>query len=626
MSKLNIWRTSPLLCLGLAVTLGLTFLIGLLLMTSATRPPDVVQAQISTTTVAPSMLAVTKQANPDPVQAGSPLTYTIRVTNTGDITLTATITDILPGQVTPACIRTWTPNPIAPHDVWTQHVAVTVKMGYSGTLTNIVQVTTEEGVMSTYTETSTAQAQVPFTNVVVITPTAISHELEGVGVHMFDSDYRNPKFTSTLDALGLECLRVPFGPEWNELAQEPPACNDVNFEKDYPLMYKFISENFNGDYPDRLTNAISISNIAEGRNIEVIFLNWRAHENWLTDPTYRELEDDYVDDYACFVTAVVEFLTNNGVKISYLEPTNEPSNTENTKIPPERYNTFVKFLRKYLDIEELFEVKILGPGLAYLNHDDTGRDYVEALDCDGVKAISAWASHAWDPEFCPNEPLEEVILGMKCEEWLEAIKDKEQECSSSPKPIFITEYACVNDPGNGICAVKNTLTLLDCGANAVVYWYLREQDWDLDPANHDRALLTGDYTETRTFTALTSVLPFISGDEVWVLQTQIEGRITSASFKADNDLVLVLVNSYPESENVLIDIAEFYAIGVEKRGVVYHSDTNTITRDLEFVQCQADGRYDRTRCQLSLQPNTITTLVLRFRLYLPIIMKHVDGG
>jgi hypothetical protein len=118
-------------------------------------------------------------------------------------------------------------------------------MGYSGTLTNIVQVTTEEGVTSTCTETSTAQAQAqaPFTTVVVITPTALSHELKGVGVHMFDSDYRNPKFTSTLDALGLEYLRVPFGPEWNELAQEPPACNDVNFEKDYPLMYKFISEN-----------------------------------------------------------------------------------------------------------------------------------------------------------------------------------------------------------------------------------------------------------------------------------------------------------------------------------------------------------------------------------------------
>lgn len=626
MSKLNIWRTSPLLCLGLAVALGLTFLIGLLLTMSATRPPDVAQAQVSTTTVAPSMLTVTKQADPDPVQAGSPLTYTIRVTNTGDITLTATITDILPGQVTPACIRTWTPNPIAPHGVWTQRVAVTVKMGYSGTLTNVVQATTEEGAMSTYTETSTAQA-LPFTNVVVITPTALSHELEGVGVHMFDSDYRNPKFTSTLDALGLEYLRVPFGPEWNELANEPPACNDVSYEEDRESMYTFVMSNFNGDFPNRLTNAISISNIAQNLGIEIIFINWEAHTNWLTDTIYKELKDEYVDDYACFVIQVVKYLADKGVTISYLEPTNEPSNTENTKIPPKRYNTFVKFLRKYLDMEGLFKVGILGPGLAYLNHDDTGRDYVGALDCDGVNAISAWASHAWDPEFCPNEPLEEVILRIKCEEWLEAIQDKEQECPGPPKPVFITEYACVNDPGNGICAVKNTLTLLDCGANGVVYWYLREQgDWDKQ-ANRDRALLTGDYTETRTFTAFSSVLPFISGDEVWVLETQIEGRITSASFKADNELVTVLVNSYPESENVLIDITEFYTIGVEDGGVVYDGNTNTITEDLGFVQCQADIRYDRTRCQLSLQPNTIATLVFkRFRLYLPIIMKRVDGG
>jgi hypothetical protein len=255
------------------------------------------------------------------------------------------------------------------------------------------------------------------------------------------------------------------------------------------------------------------------------------------------------------------------------------------------------------------------------DHDSTYQNF-----CGRV--LGGFASHAWDPEFCPNEPLEEVILRMKCEECLEAIQDKEQECPGPPKPVFITEYACVNDPDNEICAVKNTLTLLDCGANGIVYWYLREQGWDQDPANHDRALLTGDYTETRTFTAFSSVLPFISGDEVWVLETQIEGRITSASFyKANNELVLVLVNSYPESENVLIDITEFYTIGVEYGGVVYHGNTNTITRDLRFVHCQADGRHDRTRCQLSLQPNTITTLVFkRFRLYLPIIMKRVDGG
>lgn len=139
MSKLNIWRTFPLLRLGLAVTFGLVFLIGLLLAMSAIRPPDVAQAQV----------------------------------------------------------------------------------------------TTAEGVTSSYSETSTAQ--VPFTTVVTITPTAISHKLNGVGVHMFDSDYLSPAFTSTLETLGLTYLRVPFGPDWDDVdIPDPPDCNDETYEDDYP--------------------------------------------------------------------------------------------------------------------------------------------------------------------------------------------------------------------------------------------------------------------------------------------------------------------------------------------------------------------------------------------------------
>jgi hypothetical protein len=263
-------------------------------------------------------------------------------------------------------------------------------------------------------------------------------------------------------------------------------------------------------------------------------------------------------------------------------------------------------------------VKILGPGLAYLNHDDTCRIYVEALDDDGADAISAWAFHAWDPEFFPDEP-EEDILKMKWEECQEAIK--EREGADPPKPFFITEYACVNDPGNEICAVKNMLTLLDCGANVAVYWYLREQSWDLDWENRERALLTENYEEKPTFTALTSVLPFISGDEVWVLDTQIEGRITAASFyKAANEfgekqIIVVLVNNYPESENVLIFINGSSMIDNIADRVLYDGETNTI-QDPGPVPCQA------ARCQLSLPPNTITTLVFRYwTLYLPIIIK-----
>jgi uncharacterized repeat protein (TIGR01451 family) len=105
----------------------------------------------------PAALSGTKQANPDPVQAGAQLTYTLRVTNTGSVTLTATITDVLPDHVMPSGIVTWTPIIAAPGGVWTQAVVVTVEIGYAGVLTNEVQVTTEEGATGIYTTTSHAQ-------------------------------------------------------------------------------------------------------------------------------------------------------------------------------------------------------------------------------------------------------------------------------------------------------------------------------------------------------------------------------------------------------------------------------------------------------------------------------------
>jgi uncharacterized repeat protein (TIGR01451 family) len=92
-----------------------------------------------------NMLDVIKQADLSIVRPGEQLTYTICVTNTGNMTLTATITDTLPDHVTPGNTRVWTATVLAPGGVWTQAVVVTVNLGYSGILTNAVEVNTVEG-------------------------------------------------------------------------------------------------------------------------------------------------------------------------------------------------------------------------------------------------------------------------------------------------------------------------------------------------------------------------------------------------------------------------------------------------------------------------------------------------
>jgi uncharacterized repeat protein (TIGR01451 family) len=98
-------------------------------------------------------LNVTKSAEPAPVADGELLTYTIRITNTGDVPLSATITDTLPGHVIPTGALIWTPTISAPGGVWTEQVIVTVEPGYTGSLTNNVRVTTEEGAVGTASST-----------------------------------------------------------------------------------------------------------------------------------------------------------------------------------------------------------------------------------------------------------------------------------------------------------------------------------------------------------------------------------------------------------------------------------------------------------------------------------------
>jgi len=105
-------------------------------------------------------LAVSKGADPESVETGAQLTYTLRVTNTGLLSLTATITDILPSHVTPTGVLTWMPSPILPGGTWSETAVVTVEMGYLGPLTNVVHVATEEGASGAYTVTVTVHGPV----------------------------------------------------------------------------------------------------------------------------------------------------------------------------------------------------------------------------------------------------------------------------------------------------------------------------------------------------------------------------------------------------------------------------------------------------------------------------------
>ncbi len=98
-------------------------------------------------------LRLTKRAVPAWAQTGLPLNYTIFVTNTGIVTLTVTVTDVLPAGVSPSGLRVWAATIPAPGGVWSATVTVTVNADHTGPLVNVVQATSAEGATGTYTHT-----------------------------------------------------------------------------------------------------------------------------------------------------------------------------------------------------------------------------------------------------------------------------------------------------------------------------------------------------------------------------------------------------------------------------------------------------------------------------------------
>ncbi len=96
--------------------------------------------------MAPSGVAVTLRSQPSPVLAGEALTYHLLVTNTNAVSLTATITQVMPPSVTPADTLVWQ-TLIPAGQTWSSAVTVATAPDYLGMLTSQVTVTAVEGVM-----------------------------------------------------------------------------------------------------------------------------------------------------------------------------------------------------------------------------------------------------------------------------------------------------------------------------------------------------------------------------------------------------------------------------------------------------------------------------------------------
>ena len=95
-------------------------------------------------------LSIEMEDDPSPVSAGEMLTYTLRVTNTSMVTLTAVITDYLPSQVSPSGVLTWTAS-IPRRSTWVQEQVVAIQPDYRGAMVNVAEVRSKEGASGSQT-------------------------------------------------------------------------------------------------------------------------------------------------------------------------------------------------------------------------------------------------------------------------------------------------------------------------------------------------------------------------------------------------------------------------------------------------------------------------------------------
>lgn len=141
-------------------------------------------------------LVAAKSASPQHVQGGGQLTYTLYVTNSGTVSLTATITDLLPAQVAPGGLRTWATF-VNPGKAWSETLVVTVTEGYTGPVTNHLRVTTLEGPQGEARVTTCANACLAFL------PLVLRNHMSGLPPREWD-----PR----LDDLGVALDPAPIEP------------------------------------------------------------------------------------------------------------------------------------------------------------------------------------------------------------------------------------------------------------------------------------------------------------------------------------------------------------------------------------------------------------------------------
>ncbi|MEM9083276.1 MAG: hypothetical protein AAGB34_06740, partial [Planctomycetota bacterium] len=296
--------------------------------------------------------------------------------------------------------------------------------------------------------------------------------LLGFGAQIWPDDMGGRQAFSDL---GLSWMRMAFGPNWDALPAQPPV--EATFEE----MLAYVTNNFDGDFPGRLSGAVSTMRWADAQDVTIILNQFKIPDAWLT--FNDRLRESNLDEFAEYWAAVLTLFDRHGVRPDYVELANEPNGTWNGRITPARYAALVKVARQQLNDAGFSDVGIVGPGLSEMRLND---DYFNAMDVEAAASIAAWSTHTWD-DWAEWDARYAVFQDGMHRFDPDAIK-----------PVFATEYATSidnfagtvhddNDEGGSnpasetheytIEVALNTVRLLNAGVGAPIYWQASDQPW-----------------------------------------------------------------------------------------------------------------------------------------------------
>ena len=280
---------------------------------------------------------------------------------------------------------------------------------------------------------------------------------------------------------------MEFGPRWDLLEEKIPSGKSV---EDY---VSYLERNYNGDFPERLDGARYSNQFLRERGIQIIQIHFELPYHWRAKDGSNLFLSKHIEDLARFHTAHLIFLSNNGVHIDYMELCNEPDGPWNGQIPAKDYAHLLERCDALFEEHGFGQIKILGPGLTFLNLHDTQQPYFDAIEKVGAEHLDGWSTHIWDEaEFTHSRP--EYTYGI-WQPFLDRIKKLDPEAK---KPVFVTEYASdilkfgdrewasprdqvtdtvVDHWPHAVRVIANSITNLNRGTNGLVLYRLSDTGW-----------------------------------------------------------------------------------------------------------------------------------------------------